>query len=283
MKPWVVMRCHNDAWIVEQTLQSLARQATPHRLIAFDNESQDGSTEIMRRYTDRIVNIPRGQYVPGKVLNQAMRETDGDVVVFVNSDCVPQNDQWLGALLEPFSDPQVSAVFGRQTPRPECWPLFAKDTEDTFGDGSRQRFWKHCFSMATSAVRRSVWEKTPFREDIQYSEDVDWTWRIRQAGHAIKYAQHSIAMHSHNYTLKQFRKRQFGEGKADAQIFDWTPWESTLLRYSVMPFVRQVIADVRFGLRTGKLSTIVHTLPLRFIQMVGRRQGFIEGLKARRP
>ena len=282
MKPWVVMRCYNDAWVVEKTLKGLATQATPHQLIAFDNESQDGSADIIRRYTDRIVNIPRGQYVPGKVLNQAMRETDGDIVVFVNSDCIPQDDQWLAALLEPFADPQVAAVFGRQIPRPDCWALFAKDTEDTFGDGSRQRFWKHCFSMATSAIRRSVWEKMPFREDIQYSEDVDWTWRARLAGHTIKYAPKSIAEHSHNYTLKQFRKRQYGEGKADAQIFDWTPWEGTLLRYSLMPFARQVLADVKFGLRTGRASALAHTIPLRFIQMIGRRQGFTEGLRARR-
>lgn len=283
MNPWVVMRCYNDAWVVADTLEGLKSQAMAHRLIVFDNSSSDGSVDIIRRYTDRIVNVPKGAYIPGRVLNQAMRETDGEFVVFVNSDCVPQNSQWLGKLLEAFSDDSVAAVFGRQIPRPDCLPLFAKDTEDTFGDGSRQKYWKHCFSMATSAVRRSVWEKMPFREDIQYSEDVDWTWRARQAGHTIRYAAESVAMHSHNYTLKQFHKRQYGEGKADAQIFEWSPWETTLLRYSLLPFCRQILADVRYGLRTGQLGACLHSPGLRTAQLLGRRKGFLEGLKGRKP
>ncbi len=281
MNPWIVMRSYNDAWVVGQTLDGIARQSMAHRLIVFDNASTDGSLEIIRRHTDRIVNIPRGAYIPGRVLNQAMAETDGEFVVFLNSDCVPQDHRWLASLIEGFADESVAAVFGRQIPRPECWPLFAKDTEETFGDGARQKYWKHCFSMATSAIRRSVWEAMPFRDDIQYSEDVDWTWRARQAGHTIRYAGGSVAMHSHNYTLKQYRRRQFGEGRADAAIFDWKPWERTLIRYSLLPFARQVVSDVRYGVRTMQPRAIAHSLPLRLVQMVGRRRGFQEGWSAR--
>jgi rhamnosyltransferase len=274
MNPWVVVRCYNDAWVVGETLRGIARQAMPRRVAVYDNESADGSADIARPLADKLVNVPKGTYVPGRVLNQAMR-------VFLNSDCVPQDEHWLDELLKPFEDERVCATFGRQVPRPECLPLFAKDTEDTFGDGARQRFWKHCFSMASSAVRRATWEAMPFREDIQYSEDVDWTWRARQAGHEIRYAARSIAMHSHNYSLKQWRKRQFGEGRADAAIFDWTPYERGLLRYSLMPLARQVLSDARFALRAGKPSALLHTVPLRTVQMLGRRKGFNEGWRER--
>ncbi|MDX2175666.1 MAG: glycosyltransferase [Candidatus Sumerlaeia bacterium] len=282
MTPWVVMRCYNDAWVVGDTLAGLSRQRMAHRLLVFDNESSDGSKEIIARSGARIVNVPKGAYVPGRVLNQAMRETDGEVVVFVNSDCVPQDDHWLEELVAPFAaDPALAAVFGRQVPRPECWPLFAKDTEDTFGDGSRQRFWRHCFSMASSAVRRAAWEEMPFREDIQYSEDVDWTWRQRQAGRTIRYTPKSVAMHSHNYTLRQFHKRQFGEGKAEARIFDWTPWERSLPRYSLLPFARQVVADWRWALHHGRFGALGHSPLLRGAQMLGRRKGFNAGWRER--
>lgn len=283
MNPWVVMRCYNDAWVVGETLAALARQKQPHNLVVFDNSSTDGSLEIIQRHTSNIVNVPKGQYVPGRVLNQAMKATQGEFVVFVNSDCVPQNDEWLGRLLAGFTEPSVCAVFGRQVPRPDCLPLFAKDTEDTFGDGSRQRFWKHCFSMATSAIRRSVWEAMPFREDIQYSEDVDWTWRARQQGHTIRYVAESVAMHSHNYTLAQFRKRQYGEGRAEAAIFEWQPWERTFLRYSLMPFARQVLADVKYAVAQGRWDAVLHSPQLRWAQMRGRREGFLEGLRGRKP
>jgi rhamnosyltransferase len=270
----VVLRAHNDMPLVAETLRNLARQKHPMVLTAFDNASSDGTLEEIRKYTDRIHHVPAGGYVPGRVLNQAMAATEGDFVVFVNSDCTPQNDGMLSALLEGFDADEVAAVFGRQAPRPGCRPLMAKDTDDTYGDGSRQRFWRHCFSMAVSAIRRPVWERMPFREDIQYSEDIDWTWRARSQGYQIRYVRDAIVMHSHNYTLRQFYKRQFGEGRAEARIFEWSPWERSLVRYSLLPYMRQVSSDWKYCLSRLQLGEAFYSPVLRMAQLAGRRHGF---------
>ncbi len=275
----IVMRSYNDMPLVAETLACISKQKIPYELVVFDNDSTDGTREEAEKYAKKIVNVPKGTYVPGKVLNAAMRETSGEFVVFVNSDCTPQHDEWLENLVAGFDVDKVAAVFGRQIPRQDCWPLFWKDTEDTFGDGKRQQFWKHCFSMATSAIRRSVWEKMLFNESIQYSEDIEWTWRARKAGYRINYVADSVVMHSHNYTLKQFYKRQFGEGKAEAVIFDWEPWEKTFLRYSLLPWGRQIMSDCRYALREGKLGALFHSPALRTYQMLGRRAGFKAGFK----
>jgi rhamnosyltransferase len=210
-----------------------------------------------------------------------MAATQGEVVVFVNADCTPQDSHWLRQLMAPFADPQVAAVFGRQIPRPGCWLLYAKDTENTFGDGSQQRRWRHCFSMAASAVRRSVWAALPFREDLKYSEDIDWTWRVRQQGYAVQYVAAAVAMHSHNYTPAQLHRRHFGEGRAEASIFPWTAWESSLLRYSLLPFARQVVSDWRFCLKRGAVGAAAAAPVLRLAQMTGRRRGFQAGRRER--
>jgi len=283
----VVLRAHNDMPLIADTLRNLQRQQHPMLLVAFDNASTDGTLEEIRKYTDRIHNVPAGAYVPGRVLNQAMAATEGDFVVFVNSDCTPQNDFMLSALLagfhrDPSSGEKVAAVFGRQAPRPDCRPLMAKDTEDTYGDGSRQRYWRHCFSMAVSAIRRSVWEQMPFREDIQYSEDIDWTWQARRKGYAIEYARDAIVMHSHNYTLSQFHKRQFGEGRAEARIFDWTPWERSLVRYSLLPYMRQVASDWKYCLGRKLVGEAFYSPVLRMAQLAGRRRGFMSALRESR-
>lgn len=253
----------------------------PCRLLILDNQSTDGSREICDRYADRLISIPEGHYIPGRVLNQGLQETDGSIVVFLNSDCPPLNANWLEKLILPFENPKVGATFGCQAPRRDCWPLFAKDTNDTFGNGERQKFWRHCFSMASSAVRRSAWEATAFSETLKYSEDIDWSWRIRQQGHEIVYAADSIVEHSHNYTLKQFHKRQFGEGKADAAIFEWNKWDASFLRYSLLPFFRQVLSDERYAVKHLSLSAALHSPALRLAQLMGRRKGFVEGLMER--
>lgn len=275
----VVMRAHNDMPLIRQTLDAFAAQQGEWRLVAFDNASNDGTREALDGVADQVIEVPAGQYVPGRVLNQAMAATQGEFVIFLNSDCTPQHVECLQNLVAGFeSDEKIAAVFGCQVPRLDCWTLFAKDTDDTFGDGRRQQYWKHCFSMASSAIRRSTWEQIPFDEALQYSEDIDWTWRVRQAGWKIQYVADSRVMHSHNYTLRQFFKRQYGEGKAEAAIFDWTPWERRWLRYSLLPFGRQVLSDWKYCLSHAKPKAFLHSPALRMAQMLGRRKGFNEGM-----
>ena len=223
----VVIRSHNDLGYLKETLARVLSQSVQAHVHVYDNDSDDGTVEFLKTQPVRVHRVPAGSYVPGVVLNWAMQEVSASapLVVFLNSDCTPLDDQWLDTLLDGFADVDTAAVFTRQVPRPDCMPLFAKDTEDTFGDGSRQQHWRHCFSMASSAIRTSVWETMPFREDILYSEDIDWTWRARQRGKQIVYVKDSKVYHSHNYTLGQFFRRQYGEGKAEANIFEWSRWE----------------------------------------------------------
>lgn len=277
----VVIRSHNDLAYLKETIAMVLKQSLKAEVHVFDNDSTDGSVQYLATVPVHVHRVPEGTYIPGAVLNRAMKTVDpiSEFVVFLNSDCTPLDDQWLEELLAAFCRSEIAAVFGRQLPRPDCKALFAKDTEDTFGNGERQQYWKHCFSMASSAIRRSIWEGMPFREDITYSEDIDWTWRARQNGHVVAYAKNSRVYHSHNYTLAQFAKRHKGEGRAEARIFTWSTWEKSWLRYSLLPLLRQIKSDYFYALRTGHLSLLVRSPLLRTAQMVGRRKGFLQGLR----
>ena len=279
---WVALRSHDDQPLVAETLAALARQTVPHRLIAFDNASTDGTREAVAAAAERVVDVPAGAYVPGRVLNDAMRLTDGAVVAFVNADCTPAHDDWLQRLLAGLDDPQVGAVFGRQVPRPGAHPLHARDTELAYGDGVRQASWRHCFSMAASAIRRADWEAVPFDEGLRYSEDIDWTWRLRQRGRGVRYVPDAVAVHSHDYTLRQLARRHYGEGCAEASIFEWSAWQASLVRYSVLPWGRQVLGDVRWALGQGLWGLAAEVPVIRAVQAAGRRAGFVAGRDALR-
>lgn len=280
----IIMRAKNDMPLIKKTLEMICVQNIPYELLAFDNESQDGTGELLEKYAKRVYQVPAGKYIPGKVLNEAMRSVDpaAPFVVFLNSDCQPADSYWLENLVKGFNDEKVGAVFGRQLPRPDCMPLFFKDTEETFGDGARQKYWKHCFSMASSAIRRSVWEELQFSETLQYSEDIDWTWRIRQKGWTVQYQEFSRVYHSHNYTRKQFAKRHRGEGKAEAEIFSWSRWERTFLRYSLLPLLRQLKSDMFYALKHKSMRMLFSSPGFRFAQMSGRHKGFKEGIRNRK-
>jgi rhamnosyltransferase len=135
--------------------------------------------------------------------------------------------------------------------------------------------------MASSAVRRSAWQDIPFNEFIQYSEDIEWSWRVRQQGWSIRYVPSSVVMHSHNYSLRQFYRRQFGEGRAEASIFDWSGWQRSWIRYSGLPFLRQIANDWMYCLRQHQLFAAFASPMVRLTQMLGRRSGFRQGWKER--
>lgn len=281
MTPAVILRARNDMPLVAKTLEALSSQTIPFRLVAFDNSSSDGTREEIAKYTDEIYDVPEGAYIPGGVINAAFEATDNDIVVFVNSDCTPASEKWLENLIAPLQSGSASAVFGRQIPRPDCLAIFARDAESAYGDGSLQARWRNCFSMASCAIRREVWQAFPFSTKVQYSEDIEWSYRVRRAGVEISYVANSVVMHSHNYTWSQFRKRHFGEGKAEAHIFEWSAWQRSLLRYSLLPFAKQVLGDARYCLARKDWSGALTAPYLRAAQLLGRRAGFTAGLKER--
>lgn len=276
----VVMRSHNDMPVVARTIEALKGQSMPFRLTVFDNASSDGTRDVVSDLAERVIHVPAGAYIPGRVLNDAMKTTESDLVVFLNSDCIPQNREWLENLVGGFEQDSTAAVFGRQIPRPDCQSLFARDTEATYGNGERQKRWRHCFSMASSAVRRSAWRLVPFDETLGYSEDIDWSWRTRTRGFDIGYVSDAVVEHSHNYTLKQFYRRHFGEGRAEASIFEWSPWQSSFLRYSLLPYLRQVSEDWHYTLPQGEIAPAIYAPVLRMAQLFGRRAGFRKGLRS---
>jgi rhamnosyltransferase len=279
----VIMRSHNDAKLIEATLNGLFKQNIPFQLTVFDNSSTDGTLDILKKFDCRIINVPAGTYIPGQILNRGMMETESELVAFLNSDCLPVNEYWLQNLLNGFHKKEkVAAVFGQQEPRPDCQTLFARDTINTFSDGAKQKYWKHCFSMASSAISRSVWKEMPFSEELRYSEDIDWTWRARQKGYEIAYIPESRVLHSHNYTISQAYRRSYGEGRAEADIFIWNKWESSILRYTILPLLKQIAADKIYALKKGAFADIFYAPILRTSQALGRRKGFIDGIKAKK-
>ena len=131
----IIMRSFNDINVIEQTLAAVSRQrGVDFTLWNFDSTSTDGTLEVIRRFNEpeRIHLNDSTTYNPGRILNEAVRVSEGELIVFLNSDATPTSDHWLERLIEPFTDPNVGAVFGRQVARPDCRSLFVKDTERAY-------------------------------------------------------------------------------------------------------------------------------------------------------
>ena len=224
----VIVRAHNDESLIGRTLAGIfSQRPPPFEVIVCDDNSTDHTREVAARFPVRFVERPAGPYKPGRTLNALVREAQGDIVAFNNSDAIPLDAHWLAELVKPLrSDSRRVFTFANQLPRADAQALVRKDNERAFGDGRVQATWTFFFSLASSATWRQNLLDDPFDEEMQYSEDVEWTWRnSRRENDPVKivYCPDSHVEHSHNYTLRELAKRFRGEGAADRAIFGKAP------------------------------------------------------------
>ena len=279
----VVMRSFNEAWAIGDTIQQLFNQDFDGEieLIVIDSGSSDGSIDIIKKSgRARLIQIPLGTYVPGVVLNQGARESSHDWIVYLNADATPVGKDWLVNLLKPcVNNPKFGSAFSRQIPRPDCQAVFAHDYDRCFGPERESKDWEHFFSMVSSVTHRSVLDKVPIREDLQYAEDDEWTRRLVKQGYEIYYAFESVAMHSHNYTLRQSYKRSFGDAKAMAATSKVLPRHVNYHYFVGLGLLKDAIRDVKWCLKNGHFTGIPHAVAVRLAQRLGRHDGHHAGWK----
>ena len=270
----VLVRAYNDEALVGRTLSGIFEQwPRPFEVIVCDDNSKDRTREVAAKFPVRFVERPAGPYKPGRTLNALVREAKGDIVVFNNSDAIPCDPHWLAALVRPLVAERRTFAFANQLPRPDATMLVRKDSERAFGDGKVQATWKFFFSLASSATWRQNLVDVPFDEEIQYSEDVEWTWRNSRRKDApvkVVYCPDSRVEHSHNYTLRELARRFRGEGAADREIFGDAP---SLMR-ELMGAARETLRDLAYLLPRPKGWREIPLAPVRrLIQRISHWKG----------
>ena len=249
----VVVRSHNDAGLIRDTLSMLARQTVANRMeiLLFDDNSTDGTPEAAASFPGITIVPWDGQtYNPPRVLNRAVDAAHGKYIVFNTSDAVPCSEDAVERIVAPLRDPRVGAVYGNQLPREDALPLVRKDYERAFGDGTVAASWGFMFSLVFSAVRADVARQIRFNPAFQYSEDIDWALRIRECGLRIAYAADAKVVHSHNYTPEILRKRFYNEGIANGMLYGKRP---SFVR-AFLGFAAESARDFRYLCRHRRLG-----------------------------
>ena len=275
----IIVRSFDEGWALRDTLASLNRQSfSAWELIVIDSGSSDGSQDLIRAARPaHFVQITPAEYIPGRVLNQGMRLARAETGIFLNADATPQGPDWLRPLVEALAQPRVAACFGRQIPRPDCRAVFAHDYDRCFGPHRESARWDHFFSLVSSGIRRDVWQRRNFREDLRFAEDDEYTRWCRSQGYAIRFVPESVAMHSHNYTPAQAYRRAFGDARSQATAEPATPRKPTFVKSVLLGCLRDGRKDLAYCLRTRRLSEFPHALRIRWNQRLGRFAGFRQG------
>ena len=278
----LVMRSKNDGPLIGATLHGVYDQDFPAtvQVIHIDSGSTDRTIDVINTTNHhKLIQIRADEYIPGVVLNRGMRESSSEWVVFLNSDAEPADRRWLSELMAAAqARPMTGVAFSRQIPRHDCKAVFAHDYDRCFGPQRDSVNWDHFFSMVSCVVNRQAWKKNPFREDLQYAEDDEWSRRLKKNGWHVVFAEKSIAIHSHNYTIRQALRRCYGDSFALAatkpesrpRIGDWF--------HGIVPgTTRDSQRDFIWCKTNGRLLEWPYATIIRLAQRIGKTMGFRKG------
>jgi len=184
------------AQLLRRTLDGLARQ---HRaideIIVVDNgptsETQEVACSCGARY------VPESERGYGHARNRGLAEARGDVVYFLDDDCVPESD-WSDVLWNALESGEADLASGSRLPGQ---PGLAARLEYLSTDGpvlSPRLAAGPARHLSTSnlILRREVIEKTGcFDTTLTMCEDRDYTTRARKLGFRLRYEPKACVTH----------------------------------------------------------------------------------------
>ena len=267
----IVIRTLNEAKHVGALFQGIHEQNyTDWEIILVDSGSTDGTVDIARQNGATIYHIPRDEFTFGRSLNLGCGKAKGSYLVFASGHVRPTNNNWLRNLIEPFGEPSVAMVYGRQRGTDSNRLSEVRDLQMNYAAASSILVNQPNGNNGNAAIRYDLWRRNPFDESLPGLEDVDWAKRIQKEGYRVYYAADASVYHIHEETLRQVYSRFLREAMASKRIFPNRRFTRSDLIKSLS---YSIIRDFLYAFRHRKLTKVFSIPGTRFAEFVGTYRG----------
>ena len=192
-----------DDTLTELAVQARALNGQSEILVV---DASEGRLDHIRQRHQAEVRWVQFQRPPGVRVsiphqrNAGVRAAHGEIIVFTDAGCWP-DAEWLARLVGPVrEDEHVSAGLALATE--ERGGLYDRNAQQA----SESRYLKEC-STINLAFRRVVFnELGGFDEKFAYGSDVDFSWRLLDAGYQIRSVPDAIVRHDWGTRRRQLRR-----------------------------------------------------------------------------
>ncbi|MCG2592018.1 glycosyltransferase [Ramlibacter sp. XY19] len=250
----VIIRTYNEAKYLDELLSGIAAQERADfdvEVVLVDSGSTDGTLDIARRHGARIVHIRKEDFTFGRSLNVGCRAAAGLVFVMISGHCVPASPTWLKELVRPLLDDGVSCSYGRQIGRDTTKFSEGQLLAKYFPEYSKPKQEGFFCNNANAAVRREVWERFAYNEELTGLEDMYLARQIQESGGTLSYVASAGVFHIHDESWRQVRVRYEREAVALQRILPNVHFN--LLDFLVY-FVTASFQDILAAARIGRLG-----------------------------
>lgn len=209
---------------LDSTLSSVTSQADvlgeSYEIIVVD-ASQGRLDHIKSKHQEQVrwlrFDPPRGvkTSIPHQ-RNTGVYEAHGEIIVFTDSGCMPE-PEWLKRLVHPLlGDEKVT--FGLTLGMPGGTKLHNRVSMNKL----QSTYLTEC-STINFAFRREVFDAIGgFDEGFAYGSDVDFSWRLIDAGYRIRSVPDAVVRHDWGTPRRQAR-RAYQYGKARTRLYQKHP------------------------------------------------------------
>lgn len=263
----IVIRTLNEAEHLPALLNSITAQTLqPDEVVLVDSGSTDHTVAIAEAAGCKIVHIPPGEFTFGRALNWGCDAAKGDLLVFVSAHVYALSDSWLAELIEPFSDDRVGLSYGGQTGDHRSNFAEIQLLKRWFPDEPTNDQQNPFCNNANCAVRRTLWQATPYDETLPGLEDMAFARDIRADGHRVAYVPSAKIAHVHEEAVTQTFNRYRREAMAYQTIFGS---QDLGLAQSVGLALESIAKDTKAAVGERALGSIGPAAAFRLAQFAG--------------
>jgi len=260
MKISFIIPVLNGAKYIDQCLAHIeSEMSADDEIIVIDNGSTDDTVSIARRRRNvRVLEYP--ELTVGGLRNRGAQVSSGDVLAFIDSDCLLQQG-WRKGVVEILSDPAVHAT-GSICDLPPS-PTWVEKAWSASKSGSPRRV--EYLPSANLVIRRAAFLSVGgFDEVLVTDEDYDIGVKITRSGGQVIDAPAVRSIHLGNSkTLAQFVRRQEWHATSIMDSFARHGWDKPMVMTVFFTFAcLMAVVSIPTIALYGRKALIGTTLPL---------------------
>ena len=250
------------------TLDALLSQegAETMEVITVDDGSTDGTESILQNFPVRVFRKENGG--PASARNVGIRNARGEIILFIDSDCVPQPG-WLKAMTAPFENPEISGVKGIYITRQKS--LIARfvqlEFEERYKLLAKQKYIDFVDSYSAAFRKEALMRVGCFDESFPKAdnEDVDLSFKLASAGYKMIFQPAAVVEHTHPATLIKYLKVKFSRGYWRMAVYKIHPGKAVKDSYTPQSLKLQILSAALFW--PALLISLISTIDL-FVSLI---------------
>ncbi len=270
----IIIRSYNEEKHIEKLLIGITKQRLKTKeIILIDSGSTDKTVEIAKKYNVKILRINKKDFTFGGALNIGCNYASSEILVFVSAHVYPLKINWLEKLISPFQSRDVLVSYGKQIGNHKTkfseHQIFRKWFPNISYTSNKNYFCNN----ANCSIRKNIWKKYNFNEDLTGLEDLDLAKKIVDNNEGkISYISDAEIVHVHEESWVQIRNRYRRESIALLKI---NPKLKIKLFQCIILFFGNVYSDLFRAIKEKILIyNLIPILLFRFNQFYGIYLGF---------